>query len=117
MPDAATRAFDARTTMAEQFPHAYYTHNHLDVLNEWNEESLFESTSTTMIVDETGTVTVTGTLWHSDVMYVDGEFQGYHNRRLDGQFIAVYGDNDELCFLGILTNPGIEVLVDQPIRS
>jgi hypothetical protein len=36
---------------------------------------------------------------------------------LDGQFIAVYGDDDKLCFLGILTNPGIEVLVDQPIRS
>lgn len=109
-------AFKARTEPSS-IPVPDYLNEHLRLLNEWNEEELFESTSTTLLVDETGTITVTGCLWHSQVMYVDGEFQGYHNRKLDGQFIAVYGDGDKLCFLGILTNPGIEVLVNDPIRA
>lgn len=115
LTDLSRRAFEART--ADPHPKVYFQQYHLRLLNEWNEEALFESTSTTVITDETGTTTVTGCLWHSVVKFKDGEFEGYEHRQLDGQFIAVYGDDEKLCFLGILTNPGIEVLVDHPIRS
>jgi hypothetical protein len=124
MPDPMhERAFYNRTHMADEFPKSYYTSKITDTLNEWNESELFELDPVVVQHTEQG-VTVSGVMWHSTEYFNErrtdfpiGAFMGYKDRTLDGQFIAVYGDDDELAFLGILTNPGISVLIDHTIRG
>jgi hypothetical protein len=112
---------------------AKYPHyrEHLDLLEEWNEETTFSATSTAVLMTDLG-VQVVQDVQQRNREYRDGRFVGLGEPTLIHVW-AIYGDDDELCRLIIAENgqgpradtaeeilkqrPRNEVLVNKLIRG
>lgn len=99
----------------------WFHRHHLDLLEEWNEDTVFSATTTAILSTDLG-VQVVQDVSQRNRCYEDGQFVGLGKPELI-QVWAIYGDEDELKRLIVAENghgrrgPSNQVLVNQVIRG